>query len=384
MRILIAHSFYRIAGGEDGYVTQQRELLSDDHDVELLAARNEELRGAVRPFLRMTGRGAVPGSVDRLVERFHPDVVHLHNAYPSLGPAVHLAARRRGVPLVMTVHNYRLRCPNGLMFTNGEPCTRCLGGNHVNAVIHRCFPSRTQSAAYAAALWVHRFVLRLERDVSLFVAPSEFVRETLAGWGIPAGKLRVVRNFTDPQERGAPPAGRYGLYLGRLAPEKGLDVMLRALGAAGDPEFRVAGEGPDEPRLRAEVDRLGLTRTSFLGRVARADVPALLAGARYLAIPSVWHENAPLAALEAMTSGVPLLVSDKGGLPELARDDTGIVCPAGDDAAFARAIEAYASDAEVAERGARAEAFARAHLTREVHKAALEAAYEDVRRASAA
>lgn len=378
MRILIAHSFYRIAGGEDRYVVQQRELLAPGHDVELLAVRNEDLPGPLRTAGRMIGRGLRPGEVDRVFERHRPDVVHLHNAYPALGPAVHLAARRHRVPLVMTVHNYRLRCPNGLMFTEGRPCTRCLGGNTAHAVVHHCFPSRTQAAGYATALWLHRFVLRLERDVALFLAPSEFVAATLTGWGVPRERVRVVRNFTDvgPGASGAEP--RYGLYLGRLTPEKGVDVLLRAAAAAGDPELRVAGEGPDEPRLRAEAARLGLTRTAFLGKVRRDEVPALLSGARYLALPSIWEENAPLAALEAMAAGCPLLVSDKGGLPELAAGGAGIVCPAGDVTSFAAGIERLSAGAERDALARAAQSFAEQHLTRDVHRASLERAYEEV------
>lgn len=374
MRILIAHSFYRVAGGEDRYVRQQLDLLQDDHDVTLLSERNEDLTPGLATARRMVGSASHRRSVEATMRAFRPDVVHLHNPYPALGPSVHLAARTLGIPLVVTVHNYRLRCPNGFLFTEGEICTRCTGGNHVNAVLHRCFPSRAQGAAYASALWVHRFVRKLERDVDAYVTPSEHVRDTLAGWGIPERKLVTVRNFTDLPEAPRRGGGRFGVYLGRLSAEKGIDVLLAALERAGDPEFRIVGDGPVETELREAARARGLDRTRFLGRLDPDEVAAVLADALYLALPSVWHENAPLAALEAMARGIPLLVSDKGGLPELAGDGRGIVTPAGDVAALARGIEAMSGDA-AAEMGERARRYASEHLTPRAHKSALEGVY---------
>jgi glycosyltransferase involved in cell wall biosynthesis len=216
-------------------------------------------------------------------------------------------------------------------------------------------------------------MLHLERDVSAFIAPSEFMRETLISWGISADRTELIRNFTDAAREHTARPRTYGLYLGRLTAEKGLDVMVRALVAAGDPEFKIAGDGPYEGELKQMVAGAGLSNTHFLGRVERGDIPGLFAGARFMALPSIWDENAPLAAMEAMAHGLPLLVSDKGGLPELAQG-RGVVCPAGDVRAFAGGIDRLT--AEESERlGREARLFAAEHLTAAKHRGELERAY---------
>ncbi|MFN2490072.1 MAG: glycosyltransferase [Actinomycetota bacterium] len=375
MRVLVAHSFYRLPGGEDSYVSQQVPLLRRRHTAELLSRNNEELAGGVTTARRMVGSRAEQRRVEEALRSFRPDVVHLHNAYPSLGPAVHHAAGRAGVPLVMTVHNFRLRCPNGYMFTEGAPCRRCEGGVYTHAALHRCFPSRTQAATYAAALWLHRFVLRLEDKVALFLTPSVFVRGRLLEWGIAPERVEVVRNFTALHQDASPP-GAYGLYLGRLSGEKGVDVLVRALHQAGDPPFRIAGEGPLRGALGHLAQELGLRRTEFLGHVAAAEVPALLRGARFLALSSVWDENAPIAALEAMAAARPLLVTNTGGLPELVAGGEGVMCEPGDVDGLADGLRRLFDDDELCGRAAgRAHARARAEFSPEHHLERLEAAY---------
>jgi glycosyltransferase involved in cell wall biosynthesis len=383
MRVLVAHTFYREPGGEDRYVEQQLQLLAGRHVVELVGARNEDL-SRVEAARTMVGSRRVREQIDRTIERFRPDVVHLHNAYPALGPAVHKGARAAGVPLVMTVHNFRMRCPNGYMFTHGENCRRCENGAYVNAVIHRCLASRSQSAAYAASLWLHRFVLKTEADIARFITPSRFMHDTMLEWGFEATRLQVVRNFVpDPPARR--PLGDHGLYLGRLSPEKGLDVLVRALQVAGDPPFSVVGDGPERTRLESLATALGLRRTEFRGRLDRGAVDEVVAGSRYLVLPSLWNENAPLAALEAMAAGRPLVVARIGGLAELVDGGGGIEFPAGDVERLAAAIRTFHDDRGSGERGgARARSFFETHCTSAKHLAGLEEAYDAAVAAGAA
>jgi glycosyltransferase involved in cell wall biosynthesis len=378
MRVLIAHSFYRLQGGEDRYVEQQLEVLGRAHEVELFARHNKGLPGGLASAARMTFARQLLAEAEEAITRFRPDIVHLHNAYPSLGPAVHLAAERTRTPLVMTVHNFRLRCPNGYMFTEDAPCRRCEGGLYVHATLHHCFPSRAQAASYAVGLWVHRFVLKLERRVALFIAPSEFVRTRMLEWGMPAERVRVVRNFTS-FPLGSPDPGAYGMYLGRLSAEKGLDVLLRALEQAGDPPFRIVGDGPERDALGALAGALGLRNTEFLGQVPADRVGPLLARCRFVVFSSVWDENAPIAAMEAMAAARPLLVTRTGGLPELVAGGEGLECERGDVRALAASLARVVGEDELClQMGARAVERARAELTPERHLERLEAAYEAV------
>jgi len=382
MRILIAHSRYRLAGGEDRYVSQLEALLMQGHAVRVEIRENSELEAIPLTAARMIYNRGERRAYDQAVAEFKPDVIHLHNPYPSLGPAVHLAAEKARIPLLQTVHNLRLRCPNGLMYTEGAPCQRCIGGRYDNAVRHHCFPSREQAAAYAMALWVHRFGLRLEDKVATYIAPSRFIQRRLIEWGVPPNRVALVRNFTTPPDRVAP-IGDQGLYLGRLSVEKGVDVLLRALVRLEDPPFEIVGDGPEATRLRAFADTLGLRRVSFVGQLPWTEVPRAIERARYVVFPSTWDENAPLAALEAMARARPIVASAVGGLPELAEVGRGRLCPPGDVDALADAIASYADQSLAGADGARARQFVLDSCSPEAHLRSLLRVYEQAAKVGA-
>jgi glycosyltransferase involved in cell wall biosynthesis len=379
MRILIAHSFYRRPGGEDRYVQQQIDLLGARHTVELFSRRNDDLGGGVSTAARMTASSASDrGALRGVIDRFRPDLIHLHNPYPSLGPAVHLEAQRAHVPLVMTVHNCRLRCPNGYMFTEGKPCRRCESGNYINAALHHCFADAKQATSYATSLWIHRFLFHLDNKVSAFITPSTFMHDRMLEWGFPPRVVNVVRNFTDHHSGDANP-GSYGIYVGRLSSEKGVDVLLEALKLAGDPPFRIVGDGPMMLSLQDLAQRRHLSNTRFLGQLASDDVAQQLRDSRFLALPSLWDENAPLAALEALAAGRPLLITEGGGLPELVTSGEGLSCRRGDAQDLAEKISLFRSDDSLCRRaGSAALARARAEFAPEAHLRRLEAIYAKV------
>lgn len=380
MRILYAHSSYRIPGGEDRHVRDQVELVSRAHDVELIAASNADLPDTATTAIRMMYSREKKHEVLETIDRFAPEVVHIHNAYPSLGPSVILAAHERGIPIVMTVHNLRLRCPNGFMFTQGSLCRRCESGMYANAIFHACFPTRKQASAYAGALWIHRFVMRLEHRVSRFIAPSDFMRKRLLDWRIAPERVETIRHFTHGIRTSmVGPVGTYGMFVGRLSMEKGVDVLLRALRRAGDPPFRIVGDGPARPALERRAHELSLRNTTFMGWLARDALAELVKGARYLAVPSVWEENAPLVALEALAAGCPLIVSDIGGLPELVEDGAGVVARHGDPADLADKIHLLLRNDDACVRASQqATTLARRWLTPEQHLRRLESLYADL------
>jgi glycosyltransferase involved in cell wall biosynthesis len=380
LRILYAHCFYRMSGGEDRHVRDQVKLVSSEHDVDVVSEANVELSEGLITAARMLYSRRKTLHVGAVMDRFGPDVVHIHNMYPALGPAVVMAASRRDIPIVMTIHNYRLRCPNGFLFTEGSMCRRCESGVYPNAVIHRCFPTRKQAAAYAVALWFHRFIMPLEERISRFIVPSEFMRQRLLEWGLGADRVRLVRHFV---EGATPPPdakrGSYGAFVGRLSGEKGLHLFFRALRRAGDPPFVVVGDGPLRSSLEGLVRDLGLANTTLWGWRSAEEVAAVIAGARYVAVPSVWEETASLAALEALAAGRPLLVSDRGALPELVATGAGLMCRPEDEVGTSERVTRLMHDAAFS-RLASAEAIrmARALLTPRRHLDGLTAVYEEV------
>lgn len=376
MRVLVVHSQYRQPGGEDQYVKQQVDALRQSFEVGELIERNIDL-DRFRAAGSMAYSRSKIAAVEKKIRQFCPDIVHLHNPYPSLGPAVHLATSRTNTPLVVSIHNYRMRCPNGYFFTEGSLCTRCEAGNYLHALAHPCFPSKSQSLVYAGSLWIHRFVLRLENRVKHFVAPSEYVGAQLTEWGIEPDKVSVIRNFAPTPPTYELENGSYGMYLGRLSSEKGVDRLLMALAAADDLPFRIVGDGPEMPRLRYMVDRLNLRNVSFHGLVEHSQAQNLLRGCAYLVAPSLWHENAPLAVVEALGHGKPILVSPLGGLPELATGGGGLVVDPLDTERFAEALSSLANDPALWRRlGVRSRAYFELALTLEAHVEQLKRCYE--------
>jgi len=229
------------------------------------------------------------------------------------------------------------------------------------------------------ALWIHRFPLRLENKVALFLAPSLFMGEQLKRWGIGPIRVRVIRNFTDIPVASSSSPGAFGVYAGRLSKEKGLDVLLRALKLAADPPFTVIGDGPQKDELERVAADLGLRRVSFVGKVSPDQVRPMLERSRFAVFPSLCHENAPVAALEAMAAGRPLLVTCRGGLPELVDEGRGLVCSPGDVRDMADKLLLLVEDGDLCRRAGEAGlAFARKELGPARHKSQLEDAYATV------
>jgi glycosyltransferase involved in cell wall biosynthesis len=379
LRVLVAHSFYRHRGGEDRYVEDQVKLLSAaGHEVRLYGRANIELtEGASTAASMVYSRRNLQDAV-AVLRDFRPEIVHVHNAYPSFGPAIHLAADKEGIPLVMSVHNQRLRCPNGLMFTEGELCSRCVRGVTVHAALHECFPSRRQGLAYGTALWAHRFVLRLEKRVRTFIASSRFMRERLIGWGIPAPRVTYIPGFTSLPDQVQPMKDSQGLFFGRLSEEKGVDTLVHALLAAGDPPFVIAGDGPLGPDLRATVKKLGLRNLTFSGRVDGGEIQRLLDESSFVVAPSISEENAPLSVAEAFAHGRPVVATDIGGLTELA-EGRGLLCEPRDVAGLAQQIRRLTGDPGTCRAmGEAARRFAEDELSESTFLRRLEALYSTV------
>ncbi|MEJ5915159.1 glycosyltransferase [Pseudokineococcus sp. 1T1Z-3] len=290
------------------------------------------------------------------LERFSPDVVHCHNIYHQLSPSVLAPVRRRGVRAVMTLHDYKLVCPSYQMLAGGRPCQGCVRpglAGPLQALRHRCKGSLGASAVVAVESTLHR-AGDAYGSLAALVAPSRFLADVLARAGVGDGRVHVVRNPVGlvPAERLVPAADRRGLVVaGRLSPEKGVDVAVRAMAHLPGAHLVVAGDGPARADLEALAARVAPGRVRFTGRLPAPEVEALVTGAVAVAVPSRWYENAPLAVTEALVAGVPPVVSDLGGAPELVRDGVdGLVVPPEDPAALAAALRRLLVDPAAAGR----------------------------------
>ncbi len=275
----------------------------------------------------------------RLLDRFRPDVVHLHSVYHHLSPSVLSALRGAGVPVVLTAHDYKLACPAYKMFDGNAVCEDCRGGRILPLVRKRCIHgSLAMSSLVAVEAVVHRALGSYARSVARIVCPSRFLLGKLAEWGWPEAQLAWVPNFFDPwlwQPRFEP--GDHFLYFGRLAPEKGLATLIRAASTSGS-RVRIVGWG----RERDSLERLaaaGPARVEFVDRVGADALAAMIRDCRAVVLPAVWYENASLAALEAFACGKPVITSRIGGNPEIVTPGVnGWLVPPGDEVALAETL----------------------------------------------
>ncbi len=372
MRILQLHTRYRQRGGEDAVVETEAELLrASGHEVITHLAENpSDGLAAARSFAAAPWNPLAARRVQQDAARRSPDVVHVHNTWFALTPAVLGPLRKLGLPVVATLHNYRLVCAAATLFRDGAPCTDCVGSHPAHAVRHGCYRgSSLQSAVAAGSIALQAARGTWHRDVDRFLALTEFGRQQFIEGGLPADRLEVKSNsVTDPGPRRQPPsASRRVVFLGRLSEEKGLDVLLEAWRrAAPRLELVVVGEGPMGAELRASAP----AGVRFLGSLPPEQVRTLLLEARALVFPSVWFEGQGLVALEAAAARLPVLLSDLGAMTELfAPHAQNLLMAAGDPSAVAAAIARLEDDAFVDTHG---EVTRRCYEERYTHRVALE------------
>jgi glycosyltransferase involved in cell wall biosynthesis len=380
VKILQLHTRYREAGGEDAVVRDEATLLrrAGHHVIEHHVTNPDGAVAAAGALALAPANPFRARAVARVVDAERPDVAHVHNTWYSLSPSVVHALRRRQVPVVVTLHNFRLVCVNALLFRDGRPCEDCLGSHPWHGVRHRCYrDSAVASAFVASTIAVGRARKTWSAGVDRFIAPSRFLHDKLVATGLPAELITVKpHGVDDPGARAATPArSRTVLFVGRLSHEKGADTLLDAWAARrpSDLELVLVGDGPLRSRLEArQVDAV-----RYAGWRDTAEVARLMLEARALVFPSVCYENMPRAVVEAMAAGLPVLASDHGGGAELARDG-GWTARAGDADAWARALAMLDDDAEIDRAGSRARAAFETRYTNAVSLAGLLEVYASV------
>lgn len=267
-----------------------------------------------------------------LLDDWHPALAHAHNIYGRLTGAVLDVLHRRGIPTVLTLHDYKVLCPSYLLLSHGQVCERCQGHKFYHAFLQACHKgSRLSSTLYALESYLNAWRGSYRDKVGLFISPSMFLRDKMLEFGWPAEKVVAVPNFVDP-DKFAPvyQPGDYFLYLGRLSAEKGVGTLLGAFkGLSTGSQLKIAGTGPERSKL--QVQAADDPRIEFCGHLSGAQLQQTVAGARALVIPSEWYENAPMSVLEAMAYGKPVLGADIGGISEQVQDGvTGRLFRAGD------------------------------------------------------
>jgi glycosyltransferase involved in cell wall biosynthesis len=345
VRILILHSRYLsgAASGENRVVDDEARLLTEaGHRVDVWDPAPDNAHG-----LRLIGTAAraiwskeATAHVRGLIRRSKAEVVHCHNLFPQLSPAVLRAAVDERAAVVMTLHNYRLLCLPATFIRDGRVCEDCLGRAPWPGVWHACYRgSKLGSATLATSLTLHTAFHTFDR-VTDYLAVSRFVRGKYVEAGWPEDRIEVKSNFAWKSPRREGP-GRYFLYLGRLSSEKGIATLLSAW-RRSSARLLVVGDGPTAGALKADAP----SNVEFRPTVSPGEVPALIREARALLLPSICYEAQPRVILEAYAAGVPVLASDLGALPEAVPPDSGLLVVPGDAGAWSRAVERLLDDRE--------------------------------------
>jgi glycosyltransferase involved in cell wall biosynthesis len=353
VRILVLHSRY-LSGqtsGENRVVEDEARLLAEaGHEVRTWTPTPSDSQhfGAARLGTRAIWSRHAAREVRRLVRNQRSEIVHCHNLFPLLSPAVISAASAEGAAVVMTLHNYRLLCLPATFLRDGRTCEDCLGRLPWRGVIHRCYrDSRLGSGVLASSLALHRAVGTFAR-VRLFLAVGRFVRDKYVQAGFPDDRVAIKPSFVAAAPRRQGP-GDYFLFLGRLSREKGLGTLLAAWARLPE-RLVVAGDGPERDLLRDAASTI-----DYRGSLPADEIPSLLSRARALLLPSLSFEGAPRVVLEAYAAGVPVLASRLGGLPELIEDGgSGVLVQPANAGAWAAAVERFTDDAEAQRMGERA------------------------------
>jgi len=349
MRILIAHNYYQQAGGEDQCVAQELALLREHgHDVQLFSLHNDSINsmGKVHIAGAAIWNPVAYSKLRKTLRESRAEIVHFHNTFPLMSPAVYYAARAEAAKVVQTLHNYRLACANALLLRDGRVCEDCLTRFAPwKSIQHRCYRgSRAASAMTTAVLATHRAAGTWRSAVQVYIALTEFARRKLIAAGLPEERIIVKPNFVTPDPGPGKGGGNFAIFVGRLSDEKGVATLLAAWQLLGGAvPLRIVGDGPLAPLVReaTECD----PAIQWLGKLPLDAVYRLIGEAEFAVLPSICFEAFPRVIAEAFARGTPVIASRAGAMAELVDETrTGRLFAPGDPGDLARAVRQYWSN----------------------------------------
>ena len=357
MRVLLIHNDYGGYSGEEFIFDRVRSLLLDrGHEVAEYRRSSQEIDrmplGRARAFLLGIHSPSACVDIGRLLRSFQPDVVHVQNVFPLISPSILGVCQSMGVPVVMNVQNFRLACPNGLLFSHGEICHRCVPGKEYWCVLRNCEGSLLKSVGYAARNAVARARGSFFSNINAYMAPTAFHREWLMSLGVDESRIHIAPNMVDAvtESAGTVPGDFVG-FAGRVSPEKGVPVLLDAARRLPAIPFQIAGNYDRQPDLITQAP----ANVRFLGALSGQALTDFYEQMRMLVVPSVWYEGLPTVIPQAMLRGKPVIASRIGGLSHVVQEGvTGRLFRMGDAQDLASCVQALWGDQEARTRMGRA------------------------------
>jgi glycosyltransferase involved in cell wall biosynthesis len=354
MKILYINNYNYLRGGAESVFLSEIELLRKNGNMAHIFSRQHEknmistydgffpgemvtdtirpsaegLRSLVELFYSLSAKR----NLGKMMKAVRVDVAHVHNIYGRLTTSVLDCLHKIPVPVVMTLHDYKVICPNYKMMHHGKICEDCRGNAYHRAILNRCHKnSLIASSIYAFETYFNFLFNKYKKNVRFFISPSKFLKAKLVEFGWPDSQIEYLPNFIsvmDFEPNFFP--GNYFLYIGRLSSEKGIATLINAFKKlrATDVRLKIVGEGP----LGADLKKMADTddRISFSGYLSGASLEAITKNALAVVVPSEWYENAPLSIIEAMAYGKPVIGSEIGGIPEMIDEgDNGFLFESG-------------------------------------------------------
>lgn len=372
MKILQINKFYYRRRGAETYLFDLIDLLErQGHEVAVFAMEHPQnmptpwskyfvstvdyskknLKAAARMFWSTEAQR----QLEKLLQDFKPDVAHVHNIYHQISPSILTTLKKHNIPIVQTLHDYKIICPNYEMFTQGERCERCRGHSYTNAITHRCLKNSTALSTLAAMeMYFHKFLKVYEKNVDCFISPSQFLKDKIRSWQEPLRRIEVLPNFIDTAT--ITPSyqyDKYFLYAGGISEIKGVRLLLDIFQKNHyDLALYLAGDGSDLVSLKQSAESNSTIK--FLGRLPQDQLFSVLDKAYAVIVPSRHDENFPYSVLEAFAYGKAVIGSQRGGIPELVGEETGWLFEPDQPITLTTALQAAASDVTAVQRRGKA------------------------------
>jgi glycosyltransferase involved in cell wall biosynthesis len=298
----------------------------------------ETFRTVIEMFYSKSARNGLA----KLLSHYEPDIAHVHNIYGRLTTAVLDLLSERKIPVVMTLHDYKLACPSYLFLRNGQVCENCKGGRFYRAIWNHCHKESYAASAFVALeAYMNALLQKYRKKTHLLISPSQFLKNKLTQYGWPEDKIRHIRNFLDLRQlKPRYSRGKYLLYIGRLSEEKGIQSLIMAFSGLANPRIglKITGDGPLRHTLESMVQ--DNPNIDFTGYLKGKSLQEVTSNALAVVIPSLCYENAPLSVLEAMAFGKPVIGARIGGIPEMIQENiTGFLFKSGDSESMKQVLD---------------------------------------------
>jgi len=334
--ILICHNSYINSGGEDKVFTNEAELLINNGQIvqqfiksNKIIPNEPKLKIGANTFWSFSSTR----DLQEILNKNKIDVVHFHNTFPLISPSAYYVCKEFNLPVVQTLHNYRLICPNAILYRDNQVCEDCINKSFAwPGILHACYrKSRIQTSIVSSMVFFHRLINTWQKNVDVYIALTNFSKKKFVGAGLPSEKIVVSPNFVLEDPGVKKEIGEYALFVGRISEEKGIKTLLEAWKKIPEIPLKIVGDGHLMDFVKGIIKETNLNNVLVLGKKDNLEVIELMKKAQFLIFPSEWYEGFPMTIVESFSVGLPVIASNIGAMEELIEHNkSGILFASGD------------------------------------------------------